>query len=107
MCYKGFQTTRGSEDNPELVRFGATSWRSSPARRREQRKRELKDQWEELDDSMRQEADSGEEKEAWADESTERDFVIGTETEDAAKEAEIDLIGIEYQLEGRKRPWRI
>ena len=71
LCYKGFQTTQGSEDNPELVRFCAASWRRCPVLRREQRKRELGDQWEELDDSIQQEVDSGEERDAWADESAE------------------------------------
>ena len=78
----------------------------SPVLRREQRKRELGDQWEELDNSIRQEVDSGEEKDAWADESAEWDFVIGTGTEDGAREAEIDVIGTDHQLEGRKRPRR-
>ena len=59
------------KDSPKSVKFCTASWRGRPVLRREQRKRELKDQWEELDDSMRHEVDSGEERDAWADESTE------------------------------------
>ena len=87
LCYRGFQTTQGSEDNPELVRFCAAS-----RRRRSAQRRELQDQWEELDDSRQREPDSGEEKEVWADESMESVLVLGTETE---------------EFEGRKRPRRV
>ena len=107
MCYKGFKATKGKGNNPELVRFCAASWRRRPALRREQRKRELGDQWEELDDSIWQEVDPGEERDAWADESAEQDIVIGTETEDGAREAEDELRGTDHQFEGRKRPRRI
>ena len=107
MCYKGFQATQGRGDNPELVRLCAASWRRRPVLRREQRKSELGDQWEELDNSMRQEVDSGEERGAWADESAERDIIIGTGTKDGAREAEDKLRGTDHQFEGRKRPRRI
>ena len=52
LCYKGLQTIRGNEDSPELVNFGIASWRGCPVQRREQRKRELEDHWEEPDDSV-------------------------------------------------------
>ena len=66
--YKGFQTIRGNEDNLEPVKLCNASWRGCSVLRREQRKRELEDHWEEPDDSGQHEVDSGEGRDIWADE---------------------------------------